>query len=234
MKRKYTPRDMAFDRRARAVGCWAGAGLLVLIAVIVLFRMPLSHSLWIACALLAGARILQSNGAQSMIAAKRADTGAEGEDQVAKVLHMLNNDWQVRRNFFAEYLGDIDFVLQSPTGRCFTLEVKAHKGTILSDYEGIFRRIGSKMLPFEKNLLHTANDQAAYVRKELSCTDVVPVLVFTRAEIRTTSRCLEGVHLVTDAQLIKFLDEQTQPPQRKAKAAARAGGTKRRSFSGRK
>lgn len=225
---------MAFDRRLRAVLCWAGAGLLVLTAVIILFSMSLSHSLWICCLLLAGARVLQSHASQSMIAAKRADTGAEGEDQVAKVLHMLNNDWQVRRNFFAEYLGDIDFVLQSPTGRCFTLEVKAHKGTVLSDHEGIFRRIGNKMVPFEKNLLHTANDQAAYVRRELGCSDVVPVLVFTRAEVRTTSRCLEGVHLVTDAELIKFLDEQTQARQRKPKSAARTGGTKRRSFSGKK
>jgi len=233
VKRRYTPRNMAFDRRSHAFGCWAGAGLLVVIAAAVLFNLPLSHSLWISCLLLAGARILQSNASKSMIAAKRADTGAEGEDQVAKVLHMLSNDWQVRRNFFAEYLGDIDFVLQSPTGRSFTLEVKAHKGTVLSDFDGIFRRVGNKMLPFEKNFLHTANDQAAYVRRELKCNDVVPVLVFTRADIRTTSRCLEGVHLVTSNELIKFLDEQTQVSERKTKAEGRTA-PKRRSFSGRK
>jgi hypothetical protein len=227
---------MAFDRRLRAIGFWTGAGILVLIAVVIPFKMALSHSLWICCLLLAGARILQGSASQSMIAAKRADTGADGEDEVAKVLHMLNNDWQVRRNFFAEYLGDIDFVLQSPTGRCFTLEVKSHKGTVLSDFDGIFRRVGNKMLPFEKNFLHTANDQAAYVRKELQCKDVVPVLVFTRADIRTTSRCLDGVHVVESAGLIRFLDEQTQTqaPEPKTKTGARAGGPKRRSFSGRK
>jgi len=225
---------MASERRTRALGCWAGACILVLVAVIVPFELSLIHSVWICCLLLAGARALQLSGSAYMISAKRADSGAEGEEQVGKILHMLNNDWQVRPNFFADYLGDIDFILQSPGGRCFTLEVKSHKGTVLSDFDGIFRRIGHKMLPFEKNFIHTANDQAAYTRRELKCSDVVPVLVFTRAEIKTTSRCIDGVFLVTGDELIKFLDEQTQTTAPQKKATASNAKPKRRSFSGRR
>lgn len=226
MAQKSAPRTMADHRRREALTLRIIAGALLLCACILPFCLPFLPAVGIALFLLAAARAFQVASNTEIDAAKRAESGVVGEDETAReLLKLCSGGWTTRRNVDATYLGDIDFLVSSPLGRQFVIEVKSHKGIILRDEDGLFRRVGYKMYPLERDPLKATLRQAEYVREELNGTDVVPVLCFTRAEIGLNSRDIDGVHIVRLDELLAFLQkanlEKRKPTRKRSKSGAR-------------
>ncbi|HEY9776583.1 MAG TPA: nuclease-related domain-containing protein [Planktothrix sp.] len=211
MTNNVTPRSMAMARKGRAIAFLSAAVLLLLAALSVPFNMPFKQGVGLIFLLLAGARALQVVGNNYLIEAQRADSGADGEDYVNGILQRLPEMWEIQRNYPADYLGDIDFLVTSPAGKVFIVEVKSHKGVVCNDHDGLFRRVGYQMRKFEKNPLQQAENQACWVRDNLDKESVTPIICFTRAEaIQTTTRCLEGVYLAKPNELLMLLDRLTR------------------------
>lgn len=155
--------------------------------------------------LLIASRVFYLIGRYFSDSARVAMIGAIGEEDVAAVLQKLPSSWKVERNIPVESGGDIDFLVTSPENTIFLLDAKAHSGIVVSDGVRLSRRVGGKRIPFEKDFLSKVKQQAVQIRTERKLPFVNPVLVFTRAELQTSSSDTALVKVLTIKELLPHL-----------------------------
>lgn len=76
-------------------------------------------------------------------------------------------------------VGDIDAVVVSPDGRTWAIDTKSHAGEVLVDNQGLYRRLGTKIMRFDGDFLVKSKEQAKVAKDYLRVRWVEPVLCFT-------------------------------------------------------
>ncbi len=180
----------------------------MVIPVIAYLGFNMVFPLWGYILFLIGARLAYTEAGEKWLAAKRADQGAAGEEEIAKTLEQLPQGWTIERGVVLDRMGDIDFLLQSPKGTTFVLEVKAHKGKISWSGTALCRISKGVGIPFEKDFLTQTINQATTIRELRQLSSVVPLLVFTQAKVLINERIQRHVHILQQDELIKFLVTQ--------------------------
>lgn len=102
-------------------------------------------------------------------------------------------------------LGDADIVGISPLSKAYVIDVKSHKGFVISDGQQLLRRMGQQTYPFEKDFVSQVMRQALQVRKQKGLKFVTPILVFSDAKVSVPDRTLRKVHVVAKSELIPLL-----------------------------
>jgi hypothetical protein len=113
-------------------------------------------------------------------------SGIRGERVIADELKKLPDDWHIFRDLkLSDISSNIDFVVLSPGGTLFTIEVKNHHGEI--EYDGNKLTCSGRL--FEKDVLSQAIMEATSLHDYLLETTgkenfVHPVLVFAHPRAR--------------------------------------------------
>lgn len=204
-KRASYPRQMADQRRSAALRRLAGTFALLAAPFVVQAIVGHSLPLWLYCLFFAGSRYCYLEFKERWSSGHRAAVGADGEDEIAQLLEALPSAWRVSRNVQMDKVGDVDFVVVSPVGQTFAVDVKAHAATVVFADNQLQRARGESSSPFEKDFLWQAMQQALTLRTVSNVPFVVPVTVFTRARLLLTDRKLRGVTVLTKDELLPFL-----------------------------
>lgn len=164
------------------------------------------QSVWFWCLCLIVARLLYIAGEKKLIASRRAQQGADGEQEIANMLMPLPPSWLVQRNITLPGCGDIDFVIRSPEGKFFAIEVKSHRGSVVRRGDRLCRWQNFQCVEFEKNFVVQTLLQAIALRKMLSPNSfVTAILVFSDAKVLLQENRIKHVHILSKEELVQFL-----------------------------
>lgn len=204
MKKPYKgPKELAQRRHRKA--------LLLRVASIVSLIIPIGFFLtngfqtpiWMVCIFLAAARFLYLEFKSTKEAAVRAEKGGQAEDRVGELLHPLKDSgWQIEKNVLLPREGDVDFVVTSPKGKVFAIDVKSHGG-VITERDGELLRDDKAL---ERDFISIMRRQAAIVSSQRNCGQVVPVIAFTRARLALADKTIDGVIVIRVAQLFESLE----------------------------
>jgi len=212
------PRKLALLRRQRAVGAFLIAGMIATapwgvqwcLSSLVNFPTPgtgpvitLPGVLYLVCLAAAGLPLFA--GWELIQKARRAEQGAQAEEEIAQVLQQLPPGWQVEYGLSVPGVGDIDVTLRSPENRWYVLEVKSHAGIVEVQGNRLLRRLGDRIFPFEKDFLKQVWSQVDALKQLRRLTYVTPVLVFTRARVAGGSQKVRGVIVAQQQELLALL-----------------------------
>ena len=216
-------RWLAFLRRYRALGSFMGAAVVVclpfaLANFIKAILHPLAESntyvdnTQIVPPMVYGAAVIMAigliaNGVFLWNRANHADQGAKGEEDIADELVELANDgWQIE---YGKRLGkglvDIDIICVSPGNKTYVIDVKSHKGTVFAKANKLYRRLGNKQYPFEKDFLAQATKQALKVRKMQKVDFVTPIVAFSVAKVAVAAGKVKHIYVVERSGLVGLL-----------------------------
>lgn len=223
-------RNLAFQRRVKAVVCFVLVGVIVLFPFFLLkvlqdilqnfysltptqpnFFLNLPLSFYILYGSFVGITLealeLVAKGIEAWKQANLADQGAKGEEDVAQeILKLVREGWQVDFNIaLGNKLGDADIVCISPQNKAYVLDVKSHSGEIVTENGSLYKRIGKTIYPFEKNLLQETMNQAYQVKNQKDLGFVTPILVFSDAKVSIPVNKLKGVYIVEKMGLVPLL-----------------------------
>ncbi len=205
-------------QRLQEAQTYLAFSILCLVGALLIAALPLtSLRLVPGLALLVMAIIYWRRLDESESASLRAAQGARGEEQIASLLEPMASEWSVYRNIFVEGLGDIDFVVVSPHDRCFTIDVKSHGGSVIWNGRCLLRRKSGVEFFFEKDFFWPCRRQALAVRKALNSGSVVPLLVFSSADVLIESDEQEAiwrsrhVWVLAAQDLLQFLQDYGRP-----------------------
>lgn len=216
-------RLLAFTRRYKAISSFIGAGIMLYLpfpltqfANVIqkplaeanpdtVTSSPIPPSFYVVCVVLAIGMI--ANGVFLWKRANHADQGAKGEEDTAHELKSLvHSGWQIE---YGKRLGksvsDIDIICVSPNNKTYVIDVKSHKGTVVTDGKKLYRRMGKTQYPFEKDFLSQVTKQALQVKKKTNTTFVTPIVTFSAAKVSITSGKVKHVHVVEQAKLASLL-----------------------------
>lgn len=218
-------RKLALKRRFKAVSLFVAAGLAI--ATTVAFHRLYLELLQLATGTTAQAQTAQSppfplhlyllggaialvcvlNGLHLWKRAGHADQGAAAEAAIAQLLNPLKDEgWQIEYGLWLENgLGDADVVCRSPRQQAFVIDVKSHRGTVITNGKQLFRDYGTEKKPFEKDFLRQAMKQALQVKEQKNWSFVTPILAFSAAQVTLTDRKLKGVYVVDAEGLVPLL-----------------------------
>ena len=134
---------------------------------------------------------------------RNADRGATGEEDIARQLHSLPDDYLVLHGL-CKVAGDIDHIVVGPTG-IFVIETKAHGGQITANGEQLLLNGHAT----EKNFIAQCWRNAFWVRDVLKNigdieVPVTPLLVFSNAFV-TIRRPVKGVRVVHKGFLLETI-----------------------------
>ncbi|NMF58074.1 nuclease-related domain-containing protein [Pseudanabaena yagii] len=193
-------RELAMRRRAEAFASYITAGLIGVIwinSITSIFSVPL---IIIAIGLIA-------NGAFLWKRANHADQGAKGEEDIAQAIAQLENqDWQIEYGIqLGNRLGDLDIFCISPQGKAFAIDVKSHRGEVITDGKELYRRMGNKKYPFEKNFIQQVIKQALQIKQQKDLPFVTPIVAFSTARVSIQGDKLKNVYVVEKAKLVSLL-----------------------------
>jgi hypothetical protein len=148
-----------------------------------------------------------ANGVFLWKRSNQADQGAEGEEVIAQELLKLENmGWTFEYGTrFGNTLADIDVLCISPRNQSYVIDVKSHRGEIMTDGEKLYRRMGNQTYPFEHNFLPKIMKQALQVKKKRSLDFVTPILAFSSAKVFVPKGKIKGVYVVERARLVSLL-----------------------------
>jgi hypothetical protein len=219
-------RQLASNRREKAVANFTGAALLVILMPICYRLLPGGGlAVLIGIVFIVGAVVLTRRGLKYWEKASRANQGAKGEEQLERCLEPLKQEgWHIEYNLELDW-GDADVFLQSPQGNYYVVDVKAHKnGTVFFDpsTKMLMRRygrdsvysFGEKSSGQTKDLLRAVKGQATQLKKKRQLRWVTAILCFTQAQIDSKilpEQAVEGVHiskLSTLLWLLRWLDNK--------------------------
>jgi hypothetical protein len=218
-------RNLAAKRRIKAMNHFFGAGAFLALPLLLtklgdLFLKPLSslnpgqttsvsssfppvyYAAFVFVAL-----GLAANGMYLWKRANHADQGAKGEEDTAQEMSQLEQEgWQIEYGIrLGGGLGDADIVCISPQKKAYVIDVKSHRGEVITDGKQLLRRMGAETYPFEKNFLAQSMKQALQVKKQKSLSFVTPVLAFSDAKVSIPSGKLQKVYVVSKPRLIPLL-----------------------------
>ena len=217
-------RELALRRRVKAVGSFIAAGFIVVIpfllaktfdkffkqissanpaqSQITLNFLPIFYIFFVLMAL-----GLIANGAFLWKRANHADQGAKGEEDIAQALSILESQgWQLEYGMrLGNGVGDLDVFCVSPNGKAFAIEVKSHRGEVITDGQELFRRMGNKKYPFEKNFISQTMKQALKIKQQKDLHFVIPILAFSTARVSIQGDKFKNVYIVEKAKLVSLL-----------------------------
>lgn len=216
-------RLLAFSRRYKAVYAFVGAGFVAympfaLARLVEGFRSLFADTnpelaespaiptvFYIVAIVLAFCLVV--NGVFLWRVANRADQGAKGEEDVADGLRTLAaSGWQIEYGQrLGKGLGDIDIICVSPGGKTYTIDVKSHRCTVVTDGKKLYRRMGKQQHPFEKDFLSQVTKQALQVKKKKGVKFVTPIVVFSNARVALSSNKVKHVYVIDKSQLVSLL-----------------------------
>ena len=217
-------RDLALERRFKAITSFIGAGLLIVLPFFVVksfndflqqasfsnsdqhqasINMPFVFYL----AFIVMAFCLGANGVFLWQRANRADQGARGEEEIGSELSSLEREgWSIEYGMrLGNKLGDADIVCISPQGKAYVIDVKSHKGEVIADGGQLSRRMGKAKYSFEKDFITQVMKQALQVRVQKDWKFVTPILAFSAAKVSVPSNKLRNVYVVEKAKLVPLL-----------------------------
>ena len=217
-------RELAFRRRLKAITSFVTAGSIIVLPLVLtkpfdrLLRQILSGNpsqaqstlnflpvFYIFFVLMALGLI--ANGAFLWKGANHADQGAKGEEDIAQALSILESQgWQLEYGMrLGNGVGDLDVFCVSPNGKAFAIEVKSHRGEVITEGQELLRRMGNKKYPFEKNFIAQAMKQALKIKQHKNLDFVTPILAFSTARVSIQGDKFKNVYIVEKAKLVSLL-----------------------------
>ena len=141
--------------------------------------------------------------------ANHADQGARGEEDVAIVLAGLTaSGWQIEYNVrLGKGLGDADVVCRSPRQNAYAIDVKSHRGRVVTDGQQLYRMMGQQKYSFEKDFLKQVKRQAVVLKQQRNWRFVTPILAFSQANVAASISQVQGVYVVEKARLSALLKQ---------------------------
>ncbi len=136
--------------------------------------------------------------------ADQADQGAQGEEDVERLLQKLPPEWITEFNHPMRRVGDIDIIVRSPRGRVWAIDVKSHRGTVRVQDGELYRKVAGQDRSFEKNFLTAVKKQAVLLRESQELRYVQPVICFSHAVCFLPEK-VQGVQVVSADQLVNYL-----------------------------
>ncbi|QKD81490.1 NERD domain-containing protein [Thermoleptolyngbya sichuanensis A183] len=224
-------RKLALKRRVKAIFLFVMAGLAIA-STISLHQVSLqlsqlttgtatsnqsSQSLQFSLYLSGGAIALGAafGGLYLWKRAGHADQGAQAEEAIAKLLNpLIAEGWQIEYGLWlGKGLGDADVVCLSPRQQAFVIDVKSHRGTVVTDGVRLLREFGAEKKPFEKDFLRQVKLQAVQVKSQKNWSFfVTPILAFSTAKVALPSdEKIEGVYVVEAQRLVDLLRSLVAP-----------------------
>jgi Nuclease-related domain len=217
-------RELALKRRLKAITSFGTAGLVLFIPLfanwaLTAFLKPMSSlnpsqsqssssfpvTFYLLFLLMAVGLVI--NGIFWWERAERADRGAKGEEETAQEIVQLEREgWQIEYGMcLGNRLGDADIICISPQNKYYLIDVKSHKGEVITDGKQLYRQIGKSTCPFEKDFLHIAMKQALQVKKQKGLSFVTPIVAFSDARVLVTDGKLQKVYVVEKSRLVALL-----------------------------
>ena len=198
-------RELALNRRIKAISYFISAFFVFFGSFVVILNFkfpPIFYLLFMIIALW-----LISNGAFLWKRANHADQGAKGEEDIAQALLPLESQgWKLEYGMrLGNGLGDLDVFCVSPQGKAFAIEVKSHRGEVITDGQELFRRMGNKKYPFEKNFIAQAMKQTLKIKQQKDLPFVTPILAFSTARVSIQGDKFKNVYIVEKAKLVSLL-----------------------------
>jgi hypothetical protein len=217
-------RELALRRRLKAISSFIVAGFIVVLPFFLIKPFdrflkqisagnptqsqlvsnfsPIFYIFFVAIAL-----GLIANGAFLWKRANHADQGAKGEEDIAQAIAQLENqDWQIEYGIqLGNRLGDLDIFCISPQGKAFVIDVKSHRGEVITDGQELYRRMGNKKYPFEKNFIQQVMKQALQIKQQKDLPFVTPIVAFSTARVSIQGDKLKNVYVVEKAKLVSLL-----------------------------
>lgn len=208
MKTVANPREIAAGRWKEAQFYYglAAAALVVPIAIWIAFDWL--APVWFVFLCLVACRLCYCEAQQRVHAATRAEQGQRGEDELSDELAKLPPGWRIRRNVIIENIGDIDFFVQSPSGKPFAIDAKSHGGEIIAIGQAIYRSYRGSYVSVEKDLVYQVMRQAIAAKETFNLPYVTAVIVFTRAKVLIDPPKIRQAHVLPMWRLVDFLIEE--------------------------
>jgi hypothetical protein len=216
-------RELAKKRRRRAIASFgSAAGIIACLPIAAITESvvakiyanlkppadsPITFPLVFYAIFAAVALIIAINGLSLWKKANRATQGAKGEEATGKQLTELKREsWDIEYGMrLGSGLGDADIVCVSPGGKVFVIDVKAHRGKVVSDGKNLYRRTRRNKYPFEKNFLRQSMKQAFQVKQQKGLNFVTPIVAFSDARVSVPSGKVAGVYVVGGKRLVGLL-----------------------------
>lgn len=214
-------RELAFKRRNYAFACFFLAGIspflpLILVKTYESIEQPLTILnqvekvsiplvVYGAFALVSVALVRQ--GTSFWKQANNADQGARGEEEIGQDLDFLTQEgWRFEYGArLGNRLGDADVICTSPQDKTYVIDVKSHKGEVVTDGHVLYRQVGKKKSTFEKDFLDKMVKQAIEVKKQKNIKFVTPILTFSQAKVSVPPGKLRDVYVVDRTRLLPLL-----------------------------
>jgi hypothetical protein len=206
-------RRLAFRRRSKAIESFATGALLIFAPVgVYLFLSFLSLTavslpVFLYFLPILGISVI-SRGLYLWKRANHADQGAAGEESIEKALSPLHRQgWQIEYGIRHRAVGDVDIFLISPKGKAFTIDVKSHRGSIVTDEKQLYRLRGKSKSAFEKDFIAQAKKQAITMKRLRKLKFVYPSIVFSNATVHSRHRQIDGVYVMDKTNLVSTLQK---------------------------
>ena len=214
-------RNLALQRRVKALVAVASAALLIALPFLLqilsqelLAQFSSSSSpapslppfFYVFC--LVGSIGCLLNGLYWWRRANHADQGAQGEEDVAKAIADLPAaGWTIEYGLrLGKGLSDIDVVCLSPQNKAYVIDVKSHRGKVITDGQKLYRLMGSQKYAFEKDFLKQVMKQAFQVKQQKRLKFVTPILAFSNAKVTLKGK-VQGVYVVEKSRLSYLLNK---------------------------
>lgn len=141
--------------------------------------------------------------------ANHAAQGAQGEEDVAMILSELARaGWQIEYGMrLGKGLGDADIVCLSPRQKAYVIDVKSHRGTVITDGQKLYRQMGKQRYPFEKDFLKQVMKQAFQVKQQKQLKFVTPIVAFSNAKVAVSAGKIQNVYVVEKSRLPILLEK---------------------------
>jgi hypothetical protein len=198
-------RELALNRRIKAISYFISAFFVFFGSFVVILNFKFSPIFYLLFMIIA--LWLIANGAYLWKRANHADQGAKGEEDIAQALSILESQgWQLEYGMrLGNGVGDLDVFCVSPQGKAFAIEVKSHRGEVITDGQELFRRMGNKKYPFEKNFITQTMKQALKIKQQKDLDFVIPILAFSTARVSIQGDKFKNVYIVEKAKLVSLL-----------------------------
>lgn len=139
--------------------------------------------------------------------ANHAAQGAQGEENIAQEIYQLEQEgWEINYGILMDgRRGDIDIVCISPQRKTYVIDVKSHKGIVKTDGKRLYRYMGKKSYPFEKNFLNQVMKQALQIKQQRNLDFVTPIVAFSNAKVLVPPGKIKNVYVVERLRLVPLL-----------------------------
>jgi predicted RNA-binding Zn-ribbon protein involved in translation (DUF1610 family) len=145
-------------------------------------------------------------------AIRRADRGAQAEEEVGDLLYQLDDDFVVINDVESPY-GNIDHVVISQNGGIYLIETKSHHGTVTTDEGEILVNGNEPEKDFAAQALQNSHWLREEIRRWFQVTPwVTPLVVFTNAFVKF-GPVVKGVRAINQKFLLRTLQSgQSRSP----------------------